>query len=311
MKTRQRLSLLALPLAAITVSTSPANAAMRLKPKSTSAAPAPASAAGSTLANVARLTTATSTLSYSMSTTMNMTAGGKSINGTIVANGEMDKSKKAGRMTMDLGPYMSSIAASSGQPLPAALSDPTLFKMQMINIGSELWMSFPMLSKTSGVSNAKPWMYMNATELGVTPEQLAASQGADPSQGLQYLAGLGGQAKIVGTETVDGVPTTRYSTVVTLAALTKTSTPAQLAEIKKLFGDKLQLPVDVWIDAEGRARRLDMSMATNSAALQMTMKMSYKFGKFGEPVSISAPPADQVMNVKDVPALQQALTKRK
>jgi hypothetical protein len=71
------------------------------------------------------------------------------------------------------------------------------------------------------------------------------------------------------------------------------------------------LPVDIWVDAQGRARRFDMSMTTNSTAMQMSMKSSYKFGKFGEPVSISAPPADQVMELSDSPALQKSLTQKR
>ncbi len=311
MDKRQRIFLLAIPLAASTLSANAASAGLRLKPKSTPVTASPNQGAKPALADVARLTTETSTLSYSMATTITMGVGGKTVNGTMIANGELDKGQKSSRMTMDLGPYMSSLAATSGQALPAELSDPSLFKMEVINIASDVWMAYPLLSKASGVPNAKPWIHLNAAQLGVTAEQLAASQGADPSQGLQYLKGLGGEAKVVGTEQVDGVSTTHYASSISLAALTKTATPAQTSQIKQVFGDKPVLPVDIWVDAQGRARRFDMSMTTNSTAMQMSMKSSYKFGKFGEPVSISAPPADQVMELSDSPVLQKSLTQKR
>jgi hypothetical protein len=310
MHKRHRILLLTIPLATSALSTNAATAALRIKPKSTPVA-APTLGAKPALADVARLTTESSTLSYSMATTITMGSGGKSMSGTIVATGELDKGQKSSRLSMDLGPYLSSLAAGAGQALPPELADPSLFKMQAITTGSNVWMSYPLLAKANGVANPKPWIQINATEFGMTGEQIAASQGADPSQGLQYLKGLGSEAKVVGPEQVDGVGTTHYSSAVSLAALTKTATPAQMIQIKEVFGDKPVLPVDIWVDAQGRARRFDLSITTKLTGVQMSMKSSYKFGKFGEPVSISAPPADQVMELSDSPVLQKALTQKR
>ena len=124
---------------------------------------------------------------------------------------------------------------------------------------------------------------------------------ADPSQALGMLK-ASSDARAVGTDTIRGVRTTRYSLRVDLR---------RLADENEALRDSLQhvidatgidsYPAEAWVDAQGRIRRLkvEMSMSMPGAgAMKMTM-VEDLYG-FGAHVNVLPPPDDQVVDLSQL-----------
>ncbi len=228
-------------------------------------------------------------MSFAMTLDMTMPVQTKKITARISATGKSDKPKKASQIDMDMSGLMS--AMSGGQKLPYSADD---LKMSMIVIDAKMYMKFGLLNALSGNPTTKPWTVVDTKSLGIDSGDVLAAQGADPTQGLDFLSGLGGSAKEAGTEKVRGVDTARFDTTVDLATLLKNSPADQQAQAKLMFGNKTSLPVSLWIDGQNRARRFDITFEVTQQGQTIPAKTSYEFFGFGEKVSISAPPASQV-----------------
>ncbi|WP_121745078.1 hypothetical protein [Streptomyces sp. E2N166] len=147
----------------------------------------------------------------------------------------------------------------------------------------------------------KTWMKIDlkkaAQALGVNAGQIG-----DPAQSAAYAKAITDQGVTkVGQEKIDGVDTTHYKVSVDVAELPGGD------QLRQQVGPTL--PMQVWLDGDGRLRRqqLDMSVkgapsagakAENSAApqqIKMTMVMNYS--DFGTEVEAQAPPAGQVADM--------------
>lgn len=249
-----------------------------------------ASAAGKVdLKSVQKATAEAPTMSFAMNLDMTMPIQSKKITARISASGKTDKPKKASQIDMDMSGLMS--AMSGGQKLPYSAED---LMMSMIVIDSKMYMKFGLLNALSGSPATKPWTVVDTKSLGIDSGDVLAAQGADPTQGLDFLTGLGGKAKEVGSEKVRGVDTTRFDTTVDLATLLKNTPADQQAQAKVMFGNKTSLPVSLWVDAQNRARKFDITFEVTQQGQTIPAKTSYEFFGFGDKVSISAPPASQV-----------------
>lgn len=147
----------------------------------------------------------------------------------------------------------------------------------------------------------KTWMKIDlkkaAQALGVNAGQIG-----DPAQSAAYAKAITDQdVTKVGQEKIDGVDTTHYKVSVDVAELPGGD------QLRRQVGPTL--PMQVWLDGDGRLRRqqLDMSVkgapsagakAENSAApqqIKMTMVMNYS--DFGTEVEAQAPPAGRVADM--------------
>lgn len=149
------------------------------------------------------------------------------------------------------------------------------------------------------------WYKLESTELNKitsagTPLGNAV---ADPAQAFTYLKSVSDSVQTVGSEQVRGVAATHYKAQVDLAKA------AQDAGASAQGIDKLgvtSLPVDVWVDGEGRIARLafDLSL-TNSQAGASSVSFTGDFFDYGKPVTVAIPPADQVhdLNTADLGGL--------
>ena len=67
-----------------------------------------------------------------------------------------------------------------------------------------------------------------------------------------------------------------------------------MRQVQKLTGVKT-LPTDIWIDARQRVRRQTVAISTQAAgADQFSLTIDYK--RFGVPVDVQAPPADETVD---------------
>ncbi|MER7489172.1 LppX_LprAFG lipoprotein [Streptomyces sp. NPDC126497] len=149
----------------------------------------------------------------------------------------------------------------------------------------------------------KPWV-------GIDLEKVAAQQGVngqgigDPARTAAYAKAITDEdVTEVGTEEIDGVNTTRYRVSVDVAELPGGD------RMRKQLGPTL--PMQVWVDDEGRLRRQQMDMTvrtgasasakpdTGAAPQQLRMSTVMEFSDFGAEVDAEAPPAGQVADMTD------------
>jgi hypothetical protein len=139
-----------------------------------------------------------------------------------------------------------------------------------------------------------------------------SDQFSDPIKMLEFLKGSGGKVEKKGTETIRGTQTTHYRGTVDLVKAMKDSAgpdQADAADLLKLFFKDTEVPVDLWVDSEGRPARFAMEITFDLSAfaklfsgdtgkkpdeMKMTMKITEEFWDWGTPVKIEVPAAKDV-----------------
>ncbi|MFF5370249.1 hypothetical protein [Streptomyces sp. NPDC013187] len=148
----------------------------------------------------------------------------------------------------------------------------------------------------------KPWIKI---DLGKVIAQQGAGDGSmsDPAQSAAYAKAISDKdVTEKGKATVNGVETTHYRVSLDVADLPNGDT------LRKQVGPTL--PMDVWLDDEGRMRRqqLDMTVKTpeatqrsssgaSSAPEKVTVRTVMDFTDFGTEVEADEPPAGQVTDM--------------
>ena len=155
------------------------------------------------------------------------------------------------------------------------------------------------------VPGGKPWLKLDLDKLGkaqgIDLGALQSTSSNDPTQQLDQLRGAG-EVKRVGSEKVRGTQTTHYRAKVDLRKAADKAPAAQRAaarrSVERLI--KLQgastLPVEVWIDDQGRLRRERVAQKIQGQPLDFTMDLY----DFGTRETLKAPPASQTQNFSDV-----------
>ncbi|GGY41351.1 hypothetical protein [Streptomyces djakartensis] len=148
----------------------------------------------------------------------------------------------------------------------------------------------------------KPWIKI---DLG----KVAARQGvgdrsmSDPARSAAYAKAITDKdVTEKGTDTINGVKTTHYRVLVDVAKLPGGDT------LRRQTGPNL--PMDVWLDDEGRMRRqqIDMTLKAqpsaqrssadaSSSQREATVRTVMDFTDFGTEVEADAPPAGQVTDM--------------
>jgi hypothetical protein len=154
--------------------------------------------------------------------------------------------------------------------------------------------------------DGKSWIKFDMSALGDDLGQGApgASQAdQNPATESTFLTGAK-DVKKVGTETVDGVETTRYSGVVTLADLkaslkdedkaTRERREKSLKQYEKLGVDKLTM--DMWVDGDDHTKQFRMRGDAEKGPLDMTIT----FLDLNKPVTVTAPPAKDTADLAEM-----------
>ncbi len=229
----------------------------------------------------------------------------------ISANGYVDERKRTGELTMDL----SGIPGATALPGGAGT-------VKMIFAYPVIYMNMPFLA--GQLPAGKTWMKLDvrkaAQAAGIDLSQLSSLGQDDPTQLLEYLRASSGGVSTVGSETLDGVPTTHYRGTLQLSdilnRLPASDRDAAKAALEKL-GNGGAIPVDVWIDGQHRVRRMRMSLAagdptstpgagsaTGAGAVSGTVTIA--FTSYGAVPPIVPPPASEVFEASSLAALAGA-----
>lgn len=155
------------------------------------------------------------------------------------------------------------------------------------------------------IPGGKTWMKIDPARLnrsGATGQ----SQAGDPAEPFHYLKGAGrDDVTRVGTQTLDGTRTTHYRVSVPVASLAKDN-PRQAEELRRQLG-KSSLPVDLWLDDQGRLRQESVRLALHPLKgrtpgkenTQVTSTTVLRFTDFGTRADVAAPPASDTADVTD------------
>jgi hypothetical protein len=224
---------------------------------------------------------------------------------SITANGYLDERDRSGEMTMDL----------SGIPGASALPGGGVGTVQMIFQYPVIYMNLPFLA--GKLPEGKTWMELDLSKAaqadGIDLSQLSSLDETDPTQFLEYIRASSGGVTTVGRETVDGVPTTHYHATLQLsdilARLPSSVQAAAKSALEKL-GEAGAIPVDVWVDAQGRVRRIQLSLGVSvpagasggvtGATVSGTTTMD--FTSYGPIPAIVPPPASEVFDATSLAA---------
>jgi hypothetical protein len=186
---------------------------------------------------------------------------------------------------------------------------PMLGEMEIRLKDKVMYQRFPQGMLPSG----KPWVRADLEELAREKygsgfsEMQEGTQPQDLTGQLEYLRGVSDSVEELGREEIRGVPTTHYRAVIDLQKAAPKDPEAREAyeeSIKGLGTDTL--PMEVWLDEEGRVRRYEMtapvavpeSGATTAQQAKTTVVVEYY--DFGVPVNVQAPPPEQTIDFSEL-----------
>jgi hypothetical protein len=222
--------------------------------------------------------------------------GGNSI--AMSAEGYFDERKHSGEMTMDL----------SGVPGISALPGGGS-SIKMIFLYPVIYMNMPFLA--GKLPAGKTWMKLDiskaAQAAGIDTSQLGSLDQQDPTKFLDYLRASSGAVVSLGSQSVDGVPTTHYSATLQLSRILDRLPGDQQAAAKatlEKLGSAGNIPVEVWVDTQGRVRRMQMSLSGLAGATGPTAglggSITIDFTSYGPVPAIVPPPAGQVFDMSQM-----------
>jgi hypothetical protein len=166
-------------------------------------------------------------------------------------------------------------------------------KIEARLVDGVMYMNFGDLGSADGLSavtGGKHWAKIDLAAFG--PGAGGALGEANPGGALEALRGAE-TVETIGTDTLRGTETTHYRATVDPAKALDQAPPALRERVQaglELFDGPL--PVDVWIDGDGRARQITIDVDLPVGSLSMTME----YYDYGVDVDVSAPPADDVFD---------------
>jgi hypothetical protein len=171
--------------------------------------------------------------------------------------------------------------------------------VRMILKGDVAYMKMDALKNLVGAT--KPWVKLDLKQLGssggVNVDQfLAQAQQVDLKTSVAMLT-ASKDVKSVGTDTVGGVDTTHYSGTFPVGEAVKQLPVESRSRVEAQMANAKDVKFDAWIDGQGLPRKIELNGGTPQ---QGTFKGTMLFKAFNEPVTIDAPPAEQVGDLSQV-----------
>jgi hypothetical protein len=202
----------------------------------------------------------------------------------------------------------------SGLPGASSLPEGCLGDIQALYKYPVVYMHIPFLA--SQIPGGKTWIKIDlsaaAAAGGASLGGLSALDESNPSQFIEYLRASSGGVVELGGETIDGVPTTHYHGALQLSAvlerLPSSDQAAAKAALEKL-GTNGTIPVDVWVDAQGRLRRVQLALSASpgggpaSGTPPVSGTVTIDYTAYGPVPPVVPPPAGEVFDASSLAAL--------
>jgi hypothetical protein len=203
---------------------------------------------------------------------------------TIRGDGAFALRDRRGRITLDLGALGGTFG---GNNVESVLDGQWLYAKLPPGVlpGSRPWFKFDLAAA--------------AQQVGVNLGSLGQLGQSDPTQVLEYLRGASDDTQELGRETVRGATTTHYRVTIDLRRAASSLPPDRqkvVDELVETLGTS-RLPADVWIDDDGRARRVRFSVDIDRDGPGPPATVNLELFDFGVPVEVQVPPPDQVTDL--------------
>jgi hypothetical protein len=178
------------------------------------------------------------------------------------------------------------LSAGKLQDLDLTETVPGAGQIRILMAGGQTYVQLPASVNRSG----KPWTLVSTSSSNPVVAQLASTleqtqQSASLDQYTAFTRAATG-LQVVGPEQVGGADATHYKISVDVTRLPET----QPGREQLLSAGLTTLPVDLWVDAEGRPVKVTEDLTVQGQTVDTTVTI----GNFDAPVTITAPPADQV-----------------
>ena len=189
----------------------------------------------------------------------------------------------AGRQSAEID--MGSMFRGLGDDVPTQLAG-LGGTMELVRDGDVLFMCWDLLETLAGSRCGS----IDLSEVVGTELPLGST---DPTSFTRALAGAEGVEE-VGTETTDGVETQHFTGTFKLTTALASLDPDQAAALEASFeqlGDDVEdavFPFDVWVDADGRIRRMVSEVELQSGSVSVDQR----YFDFGDDVDIQVPEGD-------------------
>ncbi len=258
----------------------------------------------SSLTQVANTSAATDTAKFALTFEMSLPGADEAL--SFSAEGGFDTPAKRSQMTIDLSSLaelMKQVGSSLGGTVTGDLGDSSDWKLQAVMDGDVVYLQFPLIAKE--LPDGKTWVKGNAQEFSKTDtsglDQFGSLSGMDPRDVFGFLKAVSGSIEAVGSEEVRGAPTSHYRATLDPAKLTELvpadqrETLGGVDEAARQAG-LTELPLDVWIDADNRIRKLAIELDAKMPGSDESMQASFvvELYDYGTPLELDLPPADQV-----------------
>lgn len=193
------------------------------------------------------------------------------------------------------------LAKGTGQLVSSAMG--TDQKMTIVFAGDTIYEKLPpQLARIMKVTT--PWAkYSTSAVTGASADGAAPQGSSNPLQYLSTLQGVADKVTKVGSETIDGTATTHYRATVDLdkAAAKSGDFKDAVTSLEKTGGSKT-MPVEVWIDGQGRLRRESSAMSLKMSGADgkprtLSFKQTVDLSDYGTPLNVTTPPADQTTDI--------------
>lgn len=177
---------------------------------------------------------------------------------------------------------------SNGQVQAIDLSEniPGAGQIRLIHVGGKTYAKLP----ASLGSGSKPYILVTPNSKNPVIAQLGSSLStafnAASLKTYSVFVHAAKSVKVVGSDTVGGVQTTRYHVVVDASKV-----PSSMLSKQALQSSGIKtVPVDLWVDGQGRPVQVSEHLAVQG----QTVSVRATITKYNQPVTIQAPPASEV-----------------
>ena len=211
-------------------------------------------------------------------------------------------------MTFDLSSFaelFKGLGSSLGGKVTGDLGTPSDWKLEAIQDGDTAYVHFPLIAKQ--LPPGKTWIKGDAKDLSQADagrlSQFGSFAGTDPRDVFGVPESRLGSIEAVGSEKVRGVETSHYRATVDTAKLAKLIPAEQRQSLGGIDQTAAQaglseLPLDVWIDADQRVRKLAIDLDGEAARHRCPVEASFviELTTTARRSTSTLPPADEVVD---------------
>jgi hypothetical protein len=206
-------------------------------------------------------------------------------------NGVFDGKNKSGWMNMHF-------AMPPAVQLQLGSADPS---MEMIFDGSHGLVMYMRSQLFDKIVPTGKWVKMDLEKIakkeGVDLGAIMNVNRADPSQALSMLM-ASSNARVTGSERIRGLQTTHYAFNIDFEKLSHDN--KAFKKLQEATGS-VSAPAEAWIDAQGRVRRLAVTMSMGGQlGTPVTMKMIEELYDFGVHTNVTPPSDDLVVDLSSL-----------